>query len=132
MGKLLDEARTKYLDERTARTLFRALGFHVGLEFFAHQEFNLVDVWLRARFPGLVAALEWKDDDGSAYTWLAIHTFVEIGHYRAGIEALKSALQFYRHPEDRPAMADLIKEGFNAFVDLQSRYYDSILCDAAS
>jgi hypothetical protein len=132
LGGILDEARTKFLDERSARAIFRALGFHVGLEFFAHQEFNLVDAWLRARFPALVAALERADGDGSAYTWLALHTIVEIGHYRAGIEALKSALQFYRHPEERSAMADLIKEGFNAFVDLQSRYYEAILRDMVS
>jgi hypothetical protein len=132
LDRILDEARTKFLDERTARAIFRALGFHVGLEFFAHQEFNLVDAWLRAQFPALVEALERVDGNSSEYTWLALHTVVEIGHYRAGIEALKSALQFYRHPEEKPAMADLIKEGFNAFVDLQSRYYDAILCDAVS
>jgi hypothetical protein len=127
--RILDEARAKFLGERTACAIFQALGFHVGLEFFAHQEFNLVDAWLRARHPELVAALERENPNGSAYTWLTLHTVVEIGHYRAGIEALKSALQFYRHPEERPAMADLIKEGFNAFADLQSRYYDAILCD---
>jgi hypothetical protein len=43
-----------------------------------------------------------------------------------------SALQFHRHLQEKPAMADLIKEGFNAFVDLQSRYYDAILCGAVS
>jgi hypothetical protein len=132
LDNILDEARTKFLDQRTAPAIFRALGFHVGLEFFADQEFNLVDTWLRARFPTLVANLEREDGNGSGYTWLALHTIVEIGHYRAGIEALKSALQFYRYPKERPAMADLIKEGFNAFVDLQSRYYDAILCDAVS
>lgn len=129
LGRILGEARTKFLDERTAPTIFRALGFHVGLEFFAHQEFNLVDGWLRSRYPGLVGALEQEKPEGSNYTWLALHTVVEIGHYRAGLEALKTALQFYRHPEQKPAMAFLIKEGFNAFIDLQSRYYDAILCD---
>jgi len=132
LDRILDEARAKFLDERTAPAIFRALGFHVGLEFFAHQEFNLVDAWLRARFPALVEALEQERGSRSEYIWLALHTVVEIGHYRAGIEALKSALRFYRHPEEKPAMADLIKEGFNAFVDLQSRYYDAILCDPVS
>lgn len=129
LTRILHEARTKFLAERSAPAIFQALGFHVGLEFFAHQEFNLVDGWLRSRFPAIVAALEQEQPDGANYTWLALHTIVEIGHYRAGLEALKAALQFYRDPEQRPAMASLIKEGFNAFVDLQSRYYDAILCD---
>jgi len=124
---ILEEARTVFLGERSAQTIFRALGFHVGLEFFAHQEFNLVDAWLRARRPDLVQALE--AGEAGSYTWLALHTVVEIGHYRAGLEALKSALRFYHDAEGRPAMAQLIKGGLAAFVDLQSRYYDAILCD---
>jgi len=126
---IIDEARSKFLTERSDRAIFRALGFHVGLEFFAHQEFNLVDSWLRTSNPALVAALRVGRGKGCDYDWLAIHTVVEIGHYRAGLEALKTALLFYHDPEQRPAMAELIKEGFNAFVDLQSRYYDAILCD---
>ena len=126
---IIQEARTKFLEERTDQAIFRALGFHVGLEFFAHQEFNLVDGWLRANHPELVAALKRRSGKGCDYDWLAIHTVVEIGHYRAGLEALKTALRFYRDPDQRPAMVDFIKEGFNAFIDLQSRYYSAILGD---
>jgi hypothetical protein len=128
---ILHEARARFLEERADAPIFRALGFHVGLEFFAHQEFNLVDGWLRASHPTLVAALEQRRGKGCDYDWLAIHTEVEIGHYRAGLEALKAALRFYRDPARRPAMADLIKEGFNGFIELQSRYYAAILDDPA-
>jgi hypothetical protein len=131
LGEILKEAREKFLVERNSEMIFRALGFHVGLEFFADQEFNLVDSYLRGRHPGLVAALEHDPGTGSDYVWLALHTVVEIGHYRAGMEALNTALRYYRHPQEVPKMAERIKEGFNAFIDLQSRYYDAILCDVA-
>jgi hypothetical protein len=131
LGEILKEAREKFLVERNSEMIFRALGFHVGLEFFADQEFNLVDSYLKGRHPALVAALEHDPGTGSDYVWLALHTVVEIGHYRAGMEALNTALRYYRHPQEVPKMAERIKEGFNAFIDLQSRYYDAILCDVA-
>ena len=130
LNQLLEEARTKFFDRRTPEAIFAGLGFHVGLEFFAHQEFNLVDDYLRANRPQLVAALETDDDDRASYLWLAIHTVVEIGHYRAGLQALDSALAFYPDRAGRPLMAAKIRDGFSAFVDLQSRYYEAILRDA--
>lgn len=126
---LLGEARSRFFAERTAAQIFAALGFHVGLEVFAHQEFTLLDAWLRARYPGLVATLERDSGEGSAYRWLAIHTVVEIKHYRAGLEALSFALDSF-HPRDRVTeMAGHIRHGFETFVDLQGRYYEAILAD---
>jgi hypothetical protein len=128
---LLAEAREKYFAQRGPDQLFAALGFHVGLEVFAHQEFNLVDAWLKQRHPALVAHLRRDGRSGSAYRWLAIHTVVEITHYRAGLEALKLALDTYYRPDDRPRMTKRIQEGLSSFIDLQGRFYEAILCDVA-
>ena len=128
---LIDEARGKFFDERGPDQIFRALGFHVGLEFFAHQEFNLVDAYLRAGRPELVAWLESDNAESSSYVWLALHTVVEIGHYRAGLEALSAAVKHYHNRAETPLMVGRIKEGFDAFVDLQRRYYEAILRDVA-
>ena len=130
LNDLLEEARNKFFDRRGSEEIFAGLGFHVGLEFFADQEFNLVDDYLRTSRPELVAGLEADDGESSSYLWLAIHTVVEIGHYRAGLQALSSALAFYPDAARRPMMAAKIREGFDAFVDLQSRYYEAILRDA--
>jgi len=129
LNGLLAEARGKFFDQKGPAQIFCSLGFHVGLEFFAHQEFNLVDVYLRSKFPDFVAQLERDDRDRASYLWLALHTVVEIGHYRAGLEALKAAVTYYWDRSGKSAMAGRIKEGFNAFVDLQGRYYEAILCD---
>lgn len=126
---LLNEARRKHFVGNDPEQLFAALGFHVGLEVFAHQEFNLVDAWLKERYPGLVAQLRRGDRSGNAYRWLAIHTVVEITHYRAGLEALKLALDTYRAPLDRPRMSESIRNGLASFIDLQGRFYEAILCD---
>ncbi len=128
---LLAEARERYFLARGPEQIFAALGFHVGLEIFAHQEFNLIDGWLRERHPALVAALKRGDGVRSDYRWLAIHTVVEITHYRAGLEALKLALETYHRVDDRPRMAACIHEGLASFIDFQGRFYEAILCDAA-
>lgn len=166
---MLTEARTTLLDGADPADLLAAMGFHLGLEFFAHEEFNLVDVHLRTHFPALVAALERGDGatgdgaggdgaggdgaggdgaggdgaggDGAGgdgergdgedndYLWLAIHTVVEIHHYRAGPEAVKAATRFCGLPEAHTLVPARVKAGFNAFVDLQQRYYEAILAD---
>lgn len=132
LRSLLEQARSRFLEERSAGQIFAALGFHVGLEVFAHQEFTLLDAWLRARQPDLVAALEWDDGQGSAYRWLAIHTVVEIKHYRAGLEALTFALDSFHARDQVAEMAGHIRQGFEAFVDLQGHYYEAILADVVS
>ena len=131
LAELLGEARGKFFQQRAPGEIFAALGFHVGLEFFADQEFNLVDQYLRQRYPELVAGLEGDGPDRSAYLWLATHTVVEIGHYRAGIAALKAALTYCYPREQAPLMLASIKQGFNSFVDLQRRYYESVRLDFA-
>ena len=129
LSDLLEEARGKFFEGRGSEQIFAGLGFHVGLEFFAHQEFNLVDVYLRTKHAELVASLERDNNESSSYVWLALHTVVEIGHYRAGLQALNAAVAFYPNRANKPLMVARIKDGFNAFVDLQRRYYEAILCD---
>lgn len=126
---LLSEARTKFLAERTPHGLFAALGFHVGLEFFANEEFNLVDRHLCEVHPRLVEALKREGEGPNDYTWLALHTVVEIGHYRAGLEAVTDALAYYRDPAATPEMARAIMDGLEAFADLQRRYYQAVFAE---
>ena len=131
VAALLRESREKFFVEKGAASIFRALGFHVALEFFAHEEFNLVDAFLRSRHPALVAKLELDRGEGCAYRWLTIHTIVEIEHYRAGIEALGHAIAFYHDRDRAGTMRAFIEQGFEAFIDLQHRYYEVVLCDSA-
>jgi len=128
---LLSEARSKFFAAPDPAMIFAALGFHVGLEFFANEEFNLVDRYLRDRQPAMVAALENGGEKFSDYTWLSLHTFVEIGHYRAGLEAVNRAVATWRDPATAPKMAETIMDGLRAFADLQHRYYRAVFAETA-
>jgi hypothetical protein len=125
---LLTEARTRYFVERTSDDVMAALGFHTGLEFFAHEEFNVVDTFLRKRHPEMVRYLEGtKKVEVNRYLWMSLHTIVEHRHYEAGMVALREALDFYAGPRSTDEARELILSGFKVFSDLQRRFYQSIL-----
>jgi hypothetical protein len=129
---LLGEARRRFFDEADPAAVFNSIGFHVGLEFFANEEFNLVDAFLCQRFPDLVAALKRTDNDEDApYLWLSLHTVVEVGHYRAGLEAVADAIRYCRPRESAPYYAGEIMAGLAAFADLQLRFYNAALGDGS-
>jgi hypothetical protein len=126
--QLLQEARTCFFDDAQLDSIGAAIGFHVGLEFYADQEFNLVDTYLRNRHPELVATLaEQADGERAPYLWLSLHTVVEMGHYRAGLAAVEDAVRFCMPRESAPRMARRILAGLDAFADLQRRFYRSVL-----
>lgn len=128
VATLLDEARTRFFDDARLETVCRAIGFHVGLEFYADQEFNLVDTYLRHRHEGLMAALLGRfDGEPAAYLWMSLHTVVEVGHYRAGLAAVEDAVRFCVPREMAPRVQEWILEGLAAFADLQRRFYECVL-----
>jgi hypothetical protein len=127
---ILAEARSLFFDAPSDENIFAALGFHVALELFANEEFNTVDQYLKSAHQELVQAMSRSDSGISDYSWLAIHTVVEIRHYRAGVEALHDALRFYHRPEEAAKMEKHVQSGFQRFIDLQYRYYGAIFDDA--
>jgi hypothetical protein len=125
---ILGEVRSVFLDTAEAPDIFAALGFHIGLEYFATEEFCLLDNYLRSRHPDLTESLL---QDKFAYSWVQIHTVVEVHHYQAGLRAVSTAVTSYRDPAERPAMLARARAGFDTFVDLQRRFYSAILDDGA-
>ncbi len=126
---LIGEARCRFFVAPAPRDLLSGLGFHLGLEFFANEEFNLVDRFLSERHPALVAALKQGGEEVNDYTWLALHTVVEVGHYRAGLEAVREAVASFREPTETTVKAQVVMDGLAAFADLQLRYYQAVFAE---
>ena len=96
VGANLEEAR-----------LFRAMGFHIGSEILADQEFVVLDKALRASRADLVSALEGMKvpilgERHNAYYWIRIHTGVEAEHFAT--------------------VKGWILEGFRTFADVQAEF----------
>ena len=88
--------------------LFRAIGFHIGSELLADQEFCILDGFLCGCHPELVKWLETTSVPVGAarvcaYTWVACHTTVEADHRDAGFPALAARYVLPRRSPHRNA-----------------------------
>jgi hypothetical protein len=116
IGAKLDEER-----------LFRGMGFHVGSEILADQEFVIIDRALRARHPDMVASLEAmkvpvSGEKHNAYYWIRIHTGVEAEHFDAALKGVNNALRFYAGERAPSQVKSWILEGMRQFAGVQSDF----------
>lgn len=116
--------------ENTEDDLFRGLGFHIGSELLADQEFNLIDKFLRGNYSGLVKFLENKKsnfDNIKSYRWISLHTVVEIEHLDHAFIAAERTVMYYKGKKSKEDVEKLILEGFLNFAKLQKDFFDNIL-----
>src|SRR6266446_3200544 len=84
--------------------IFRAIGFHIGSEVLADEEFNVLDAFLRANYPELVNYLmktkvTINGSENVAYRWIEIHTTLEADHFSAAVKSANLALRYYAGSE---------------------------------
>lgn len=111
--------------------LFRGMGFHVGSEILADQEFTIIDRVLRARRPEMVKALEAAKVEilggkHNAYYWIFIHTGVEAEHFDAALKGVNNALRFYQGERPHSEVKGFMLEGFAQFSDLQASFMNAL------
>jgi hypothetical protein len=109
------------------RALFEAMGFHVGSEVLADQEFVVIDRCLRAKRPDLVAALEGMKveilgEKHDAYYWVRIHTGVEAEHFDAALKGVNRALRYYAGKETPAQVKTWMLAGFDRFARVQAGF----------
>jgi hypothetical protein len=107
--------------------LFRGMGFHVGSEILADQEFLIIDKVLKARRPEMVAALEAMKVEvlggqHNAYYWVFIHTGVEAEHFDAALKGVNNALRFYAGEREAGEVKGFMLEGVRRFAAVQSEF----------
>ena len=111
--------------------LFSGMGFHVGSEILADEEFVTIDRVLRARRPELVAALEGMrleimGEKHNGYYWIRIHTGVEAEHFDAALKGVNKALRFYAGAHEAEEVKHWILGGFAHFAHVQSEFMDCL------
>jgi hypothetical protein len=118
--------------QNTEDSILRGLGFHIGSELLADQEFNLIDKHLRREFGDLVAFLESnKTEFGTTYYhWVNIHTFVEVEHLDHAFRAAEMAIDYYSGRKSKRRVAEAIVDGFLEFGDMQKFFFGHVLDEA--
>ncbi len=125
--KLVDQG---YCQEQknTEETLLRGLGFHIGSELLADQEFNLIDSHFQQHFPELISFLKEKKTPFGQdhYRWIKLHTYVEIEHLDHAFIAAEMVLECYAGDKSKRRVAELIVDGFLEFGDMQKFFFSHI------
>jgi hypothetical protein len=111
--------------------LFSGMGFHVGSEILADQEFVIIDRVLRAKRPEMVAALEAMriellEAKHNAYYWIRIHTGVEAEHFDAALKGVNNALRFYAGKREPDEVKGFMLAGFTHFADVQTAFMGAL------
>ena len=103
--------------------LFKGMGFHMGSEILADNEFIILNNFLQEHFPGLVKYLE----EHQSYAWVKIHTTVEAEHFESAVAGANLALKYYcgeRSPEE---VKHHVVSGLEDFSDIQTRFMKGML-----
>jgi hypothetical protein len=111
--------------------LAHAMGFHLGSEVLADEEFSLIDHHLRAERPDLVQALlrrkvEVAGAAHPAWYWIGVHSGhgggVEEEHFAWAIRGVADALR-YTPAEHTEAFREAVLDGFSAFAACHEAFF---------
>ena len=111
--------------------LFRSMGYHLGSEVLADQEFTIIDRTLRKHMPAVVEQLLQRkvriaDEDHTAYQWLRIHSSlgnaVEADHFAWAIKGVEEAFR-YSPPAEHAALKEEVLAGFVDFSRDQRAFF---------
>lgn len=114
------------------RDLFFGIGFHMGSECLADQEFNILDSILQDQWSDLVHNLKATkvavagEHLHPAYDWITIHTTVEVDHYAFATEGANLALKYYCGTLPLEKAKEAVLEGFRRFADVQTNFMQSL------
>jgi len=111
--------------------IFHAMGFHMGSEILADEEFRMLDSFLREKYPELVYYLQKNEVrigavQRATYYWVSRHTTVEAEHFAAAIVGSNVALQYYAGQESLGQIKEWILEGFAEFASVQGEFMEGL------
>jgi hypothetical protein len=112
----------------------RAMGYHLGSEVLADQEFTQIDHALRTHYPEMVRFLEGTEIDiagqaHNAYKWVSIHSGhgggAEAEHFDWAVKGVLRAKQFV-NPEAIDEMVEHILMGFCSFAQDHRTFFGRV------
>jgi hypothetical protein len=116
-------------DDRPA--IFHAIGFHLGSEMLANEEFTAIDLELRAQHPALVESLSSRTVTlaGQAhpcYQWIRIHSgygrAAEADHFAWALRGVHAAFR-YSPPAEHADLVAQVRSGYLAFAKDHEEFF---------
>ncbi|MED5372139.1 MAG: hypothetical protein VX899_14065 [Myxococcota bacterium] len=117
--------------------IFRSMGYHLGSEVLADQEFSLIDNALRHSDPELVEEMESGTyniggREHACYHWLGIHSGhgggVEHDHFEWAVQGVQRAFD-YTPTEQHAALRQQVLLGFGDFARDHAEFFAMVVRD---
>jgi hypothetical protein len=107
--------------------VFRPIGFHMGSEILAVDEFCALDDFLAIEHPELLSYLNKTEVTIGAcrypaYYWVRIHRKVEAEHFEVAVKSANDALLYYGGRHSRARVKGWILGGLADFAKLQEEF----------
>jgi hypothetical protein len=111
--------------------VFWAIGYHLGSELLADQEFSIIDEHLRQAWPELVhhlmrTTVELAGGQHRCYAWVGVHSGhgggVEADHFDYALDGARGALR-YLAAEQHAVALQALEHGFRSFEQDHARFF---------
>ena len=115
--------------------LFRGMGYHLGSELLADQEFTILDTTMRKHLPNVVEKLLGRkvkiaEQEHVAYTWLRVHSgagnAAEADHFAWAVKGVEHALR-YTPKHEEAALQEQVLKGFADFARDQVEFFENVM-----
>jgi hypothetical protein len=115
-------------------TTFACIGYHLGSELLADQEFSIIDATLRSEAPALVeylrnARVNIAGQEHAAYQWIAIHSGhgggAEADHFEWATQGAKLAFRFV-DPAQHAELKGHLHRGFAEFAQDHLEFFQRV------
>ena len=121
----------------TRGALFSAMGYHLGSEILADEEFTIIDDRMHEDQPELTRNLEALEVDiagqmHGAFRWVSAHSghggAAEADHFDWAVEGFERALR-YTPESERDDMVQIALRGFDRFCSDHERFFARVMED---
>jgi hypothetical protein len=121
-----------YGPDAAVAKVFYGIGYHLGSEMLADQEFTIIDRFIREEMTPLFQYLRgtevhFADADHRAYSWIGVHSSLggaaEADHFAWALEGVNKALQFLPNQELQYVAVRTLQQGFSAFNADHERFF---------
>lgn len=111
--------------------LFRAVGFHLGTEILADQEFGILHRFFHSHRPDLVAYLRDCEvrvggHQLPAYFWIERHSVADAEHFAAAVKSANLALQYHYPAEQRAQAKQWILAGVREISEVEQEFMSAL------
>jgi hypothetical protein len=113
--------------------IFYGIGFHLGSELLADQEFSIIDKFFREQSTDMFkhlrsSEIHLADADHRAYAWIGVHSGTDGGaeadHFAWALEGVNKGLDLLQAPKLLAAAA--LATGFRAFAQQHKQFFERV------